>query len=130
MEKSFISMSDKNKKGYGAEKKVWDAVENAFSARECFAYWNYPIFHSDYDSRKEPDILLFDKELGITIIEVKGIRIDNIEFIQGHEWSYLNYFVEKVIPINKQNIKCMLCQNGILKYIINSRNVSWWPYRT
>lgn len=98
MNKAFIAMADKNKKGYGAEKKVWDAVEKSFSHRNSFAYWNYPVFDSGYNSRKEPDILLFDKELGITIIEVKGINIANIESINGHQWSYLNYFVEKGDP--------------------------------
>lgn len=94
----FISMAKRNKKGYVAEKIVWEAVKKTFAERECFAYWSFPIFNQKYNSRTEPDILIVDKDLGMTIIEVKGITIETIVSIQGHQWNYQNYYIDKGDP--------------------------------
>lgn len=82
----------REKNGSIAEKSVWDAVKANFKERSCIAYWNYPIFSEDYISRKEPDILILDKELGVIILEVKGLKIDNIVSINGHKWSYRDFY--------------------------------------
>ncbi|QIZ08501.1 UvrD-helicase domain-containing protein [Priestia megaterium] len=94
----FISTYMRKKKGSKAEGIVWKAFKSAFKERECLGYWNYPIFSADYSSRKEPDILLLDKNLGISIIEVKGITIDQIVSIQGHKWNYQNFYTEDGNP--------------------------------
>ncbi|MEW9053438.1 MAG: UvrD-helicase domain-containing protein [Neobacillus sp.] len=94
----FISTFMRKKKGSKAEGFVWEAVKAAFKNRECLGYWNYPIFSADYSSRKEPDILLIDKKLGISIIEVKGITIDQIVAIQGHKWVYQDFYSEEGNP--------------------------------
>jgi superfamily I DNA/RNA helicase len=94
----FISTFMRKKKGSKAEGIVWEALKNAFKERECRGYWNYPIFSADYSSRKEPDILLLDKQFGVTIIEVKGITIDQIVSIQGHKWNYQNFYTEDGNP--------------------------------
>ena len=63
--------------------KVWDAVKNVFSERESIGYWRYPLFLSIGDRRKEPDILLCDRYLGIIIIQVLDITIEQV--ISFHE---------------------------------------------
>ncbi|KAA0755209.1 DNA helicase UvrD [Bacillus sp. BF2-3] len=94
----FISTFVRKKKGSKAEGIVWESIKENFKERECLGYWNYPIFSADYSGRKEPDILLLDKELGINIIEVKGITIDQIVAIQGHKWVYQNFYMEEGNP--------------------------------
>ncbi|MGG3471227.1 UvrD-helicase domain-containing protein [Neobacillus pocheonensis] len=94
----FISTFMRKKKGSKAEGIVWEAFKAAFKKRECLGYWNYPIFSADYSSRKEPDILLLDKKLGMTIIEVKGITIDQIVAIHGHKWVYQDFYRQEGNP--------------------------------
>lgn len=94
----FISTYMRKKKGSKAEGIVWDAIKRAFKNRECLGYWNYPIFSQDFTGRKEPDILLLDKSLGITILEVKGISIDNIQAIEGHRWVYQDFYSDEGNP--------------------------------
>ena len=94
----FVSTYMRRKKGSKAEGIVWEAIKNAFKERDCLGYWNYPIFSPDFNGRKEPDILLLDKLLGITIIEIKGITIDNIEGIHGHQWVYQGFYTEEGNP--------------------------------
>lgn len=91
-------MAKRNKKGYVAEKIVWEALKKTFAERDCLAYWSFPIFNQKYNSRTEPDILIVDKDLGMTIIEVKGITIETIVSIQGHQWKYQNYYINKGDP--------------------------------
>jgi len=84
--------------GVSAEKKVWEAVKSTFAERNCLAYWRYPIFSAEGNFRKEPDILLLDRALGIIIIEVKGLRINQIQQINGHLWQYQNFYTSRGNP--------------------------------
>lgn len=68
------------------EKRVWDAVRNAFSDRECMGYSHYPLFKKTGEQRDEPDILVADKEVGLTVIEVRPYTIDQINEIVGEAW--------------------------------------------
>jgi superfamily I DNA and RNA helicase len=90
--RKFIATEPLGKTGEMAEKKVWDAVCEAFADRDCIAYWRYPIFSSCGNFRKEPDILIADFELGLTIIEVKAIAIDQIVAISGHRWDFQHFY--------------------------------------
>lgn len=115
----FISTYVKDKKGSKAEHIVWDAVKDSFYYRESIAYLNYPIFSADFMSRKEPDILLLDKELGAIIIEVKGITIDNLVSIQGHKWFYKDFYMDEGNPYQQAEqqmyglVDCLKEQRGI-----------------
>lgn len=71
---------------------IWDAVRNAFRERERVSYWRYPIFSKVGEHRKEPDILIVDQDLGLVIIEVKGLTIDQIKGIAGHRWEFKNFY--------------------------------------
>jgi superfamily I DNA and RNA helicase len=90
--RKFIATEPLGKSGETAEKMVWDAVCEAFADRVCIAYWRYPIFSSSGDFRKEPDILIVDFELGLVIIEVKAIAIDQIVAISGHRWEFQHFY--------------------------------------
>jgi hypothetical protein len=61
--REFITTEPLGASGEAGEQKVWDAVRSAFSDRNCIGYWRYPIFSKFGKIRKEPDILIADREL-------------------------------------------------------------------
>lgn len=96
--RKFITTETFGKSGQRGESRVWSAVKVAFADRECIAYWRYPIFSQVGKTRKEPDILIADFELGLIIIEVKSIKIDRIVAIQGHRWEFSNFYTSHANP--------------------------------
>src|SRR5690554_1473132 len=60
---------------------VWDSVKSSFRANRCVAYWRYPLFKKRGDQQKEPDILILDKELGVIVIEIRDIIIEEMSEI-------------------------------------------------
>lgn len=88
----FIETEPLGKAGETGEKIVWNAVKEAFSQRECLGYWRYPIFSQQGKYRKEPDILIADRQLGLIVIEVKSIAIAQLLNISGHQWEFQNYY--------------------------------------
>lgn len=84
--------------GNTGEETVWNAVCRGFISRKCFGYWRYPIFSQVGGYRKEADILIVDWELGLIIIEVKSLTIDQIITINGHRWEYQNFYVTSGHP--------------------------------
>ena len=87
---AFIETERSGAAGEAGELEVWDAVKRAFSGRDCLAYWRYPIF-SPGAARREPDILVLDKELGLVVIEVKSIYLEQLVKIDGYRWTLKNY---------------------------------------
>lgn len=87
----FITTEIIASRGQTGEKIVWDSLRRAFERRKCIAYWRYPIFNRD-KFRKEPDIVIADDRLGLIVIEVKAIAIEQIVGIQGHRWQYRNFY--------------------------------------
>jgi superfamily I DNA and RNA helicase len=63
------------------EFKVWSSLKQVFSQRECLAYWRYPLFARVGEIRKEPDILIVDRELGVIVIEIASIPAEEITSI-------------------------------------------------
>ncbi|MEL6438164.1 MAG: pentapeptide repeat-containing protein [Cyanobacteria bacterium J06621_8] len=94
----FIATEMISNQGEGGEKLVWDSLQRAFTGRRCLAYWRYPIFSQSGKARQEPDILLADAELGLLVIEVKGIRIEQLVRIEGHRWHYQNFYTASGNP--------------------------------
>lgn len=83
------------------EIEVLNAFDNYFRAyekKEWFGFLHHQAFYRNQDNnisgRYEPDLLIFEKNKGLTIVEVKGIRIENIKSINGQIWYY-NDFYEK-----------------------------------
>jgi hypothetical protein len=87
----FIETERANRPGEIAELTVWEHVKSAFAKRECLAYWHYPIFRKSATG-KEPDILILDKELGLIVLEVKGIRNEQLVRLEGERWHYRNFY--------------------------------------
>ena len=69
--------------GETGEQTVWEAVKRTFTDRGCLSYWRYPIFSTTGEARKEPDILIADPELGLIVIEVKSIRMEQLAASAG-----------------------------------------------
>ncbi len=88
----FIATEPLDNKGEAAERLVWQSIKKAFQDRMCLGYWRYPIFSQRDKLRKEPDILIADRNLGLIVIEVKAIEIDNLLAIRGHRWEYKNFY--------------------------------------
>lgn len=71
-----------------AGKRVWDSVRKSFSGRNCIAYWRYPIFSKRGENRKEPDIVIADKEKGLIVCEIVECKIEDIEQASYDQWEY------------------------------------------
>lgn len=71
------------KAGDHVEQQVWDAVRSGFAKRNCLGYWRYPIFSQVGEMRKEPDILIVDQELGVVVVEIISVTIEQIVAIDG-----------------------------------------------
>jgi hypothetical protein len=67
----FIETESVEQAGGAGEKEVWEALKQVFRHEDCLGYWHYPIFMGQGKTRKEPDILMVDLELGVMIVEVK-----------------------------------------------------------
>lgn len=95
---TFIETEFSNNPGDKGEKRVWDSVKNSYNDKKndgkCTAYWKYPLFTSVGQNRKEPDILIADKDHGITIIEIKSLRINQLVAVNGHIWQYKDFYEE------------------------------------
>jgi superfamily I DNA and RNA helicase len=94
----FIATEPLGTSGERGESKVWEAVKLAFTDRNCIAYWRYPIFSKAGKTRKEADILIADVELGLIVIEVKSMTIDQIVAINGHRWEFQNFYATYGYP--------------------------------
>ena len=86
----FITTEPLKANGEACEQKVWDAVRSAFSDRNCIGYWRYPIFSKVGEISKEPDILIAERELGLVVIEVMSVTIDQIVAINDDHWQLQN----------------------------------------
>ncbi|MCL1469924.1 pentapeptide repeat-containing protein [Argonema antarcticum] len=98
LSRKFITTESLGQSGQRGERKVWDTVKTDFVDRQCIAYWRYPIFSKVGKTRKEPDILIADFELGLIVIEVKSVTIDRIVAINGHRWEFRNFYIRDGNP--------------------------------
>ncbi|MBE9152512.1 DEAD/DEAH box helicase, partial [Coleofasciculus sp. LEGE 07092] len=96
--RKFITTEPLKDSGEVGEQKVWDATKSAFLERNCVAYWRYPIFSKVGELRKEPDILIADRELGLIVIEVRSVTIDQIAEISDRLWQFQNVATTEANP--------------------------------
>lgn len=80
----FIQTQEFGLAGEGGEKQVWEGVKEAFAGREALAFWRYPVVE---EKVREPDILILDAELGVIIIEVKSLPLQQIKRLSGYNWE-------------------------------------------
>jgi superfamily I DNA and RNA helicase len=112
IESQFIATELPGNGGESAEQRVWDAVRRSFRHRTCLAYWRYPIFSQTGKTRKEPDILIADRQWGLFILEVKAIAIEQILRIHGHQWQLQNFYTAQIDPYQQAENQL----NAILQY--------------
>ncbi|MGL4501599.1 MAG: DEAD/DEAH box helicase, partial [Planktothrix sp.] len=84
----FITTEPISESGKDCELKVWNAAKSAFSDRDCIGYWRYPLFAKVGEVRKEPDVLIADQELGVILIEIACVTIDQIVAVNGEQWQF------------------------------------------
>ncbi len=94
----FITTEPLKASTEAGEQKVWDSIKNAFSDRKCIAYWRYPIFSKVGEIRKEPDILIADREFGLSVIEILSVTIDQIAGINDGIWQLQNFYIIEANP--------------------------------
>lgn len=88
----FIDTEPLGLAGETGERLVWEKVKSAYAGKDCLGYLKYPLFPKGKDFRYEPDILLLDREYGAIINEVKGIQIEQLVTINGHQWEHQNFY--------------------------------------
>lgn len=130
----FIATELHAGKGVAGEKIVWDSIKRGFESRECIVYWRYPIF-SQARFRKEPDILIADYQLGLIVIEVKAIRIEQLVNIQGHRWQYQNFYTDSGNPYQQaeRQLFALLeysAREPLLKRQVTAKAIVALPYIT
>jgi superfamily I DNA and RNA helicase len=95
-----------------AQQQVWDAVRQAFSDRDCVGYWRYPIFAQVGEQRKEPDILLIDREWGVIVIETVVVAIAQIAAIdESGAWEMMpeaSFSHLQVYPLAEQQLRSLI----------------------
>ena len=119
MPSKFITTEPLYNSGEAGEKRVWDAICRSFADRQCIGYWRYPIFSQSKKYRKEPDILILDRALGLIIIEVKSININQILSITGHRWEYQNFYTNFGSPYQQAENQLF----ALLEYCKNEPNL-------
>ncbi|MDY7016024.1 MAG: DNA/RNA helicase, partial [Cyanobacteriota bacterium] len=94
------------------QQQVWDAVKQAFGDRDCIGYWRYPIFAKVGEERKEPDILIVDRELGVVVIETVAVAIAQIAAIdESGMWETIPDFPFshlRVYPLAEQQLRSVI----------------------
>lgn len=96
---TFIQGDNFERDGGNAEEIVWKKLKEALAGRDVLAYSRYPLFSRVGEKRKEPDVLILDRELGLIVIEVKAYRINDIEKIENNDWTMKNSYSRTVNPI-------------------------------
>lgn len=99
--------------GHEAELIVWGKMEKIFAERESFGFLHFPMFGESHSYRREIDVLIVDREIGVTVIEVKGISIRQIQNISGKVWTCKKgdetFTIEPYAQAERQ--MDMLCRN-------------------
>ncbi|QOT08456.1 UvrD-helicase domain-containing protein [Paenibacillus sp. JNUCC32] len=129
----FIPTTLKDTPGLDAELSVWNAITYAFDQQTTLAIHQFPMFFSNGTGRQEIDILIINELLGVCVIEVKGLKIDQITSIQGHHWSYTNFYEAQGNPYKQaENQMLMLCnhleKNPLLYRRLSKRIFVALPY--
>ena len=130
----FIATELFENPGEAGEKLVWDSIRRSFERRNCLAYWRYPIFNRDR-FRQEPDILIVDRLLGLIVIEVKAIKIEQLVGIRGHSWQYRDFYTDSGNPYQQAenqlfNILEYCDREPLLKRQVSARAMVALPYIT
>lgn len=98
----FIATCPFEGPGARAEEIVWEKLKEALKEDEVLAYYQYPLFVGSEECKRQPDILIFHRQWGIMIIEVKGLEMKQIKKVRGGQWEVKGYFDKPYINPGKQ----------------------------
>ena len=87
-ERKFITSEPISNDKQDTHDKIWKSTKEGFAHRDCIGYWRYPLFSKIGEVRKEPDIVIVDRELGLIILEIENITIDQLVGINGDQWEF------------------------------------------
>lgn len=108
----FIKTELTDSPGLIEEKKVWNAITEVLNTNESIVIHHFPMFFSKSSGRREIDILIVNKKLGICVVEVKGLTINQITKIQAHTWYYNDFYEQQGNPYQQaENQLFMLCDD-------------------
>lgn len=124
MSMMFISSNIKTAPGIKDELKVWNMLKQSFSSDSAFAIHHYPMFYSSGAVRREIDILFVHKQLGLFVIEVKGLEIDQIEKIQAHWWYFKNFRTDKEAPYQQAFNQMMMLTNDLENKVMLPKQIN------
>ncbi|MGM0775942.1 MAG: UvrD-helicase domain-containing protein [Bacillota bacterium] len=123
----FIPTSLTDAPGLKAELDAWKAITLAFDEKSALAIHHYPMFFSNGAGRREIDILIVHPQLGVCVIEVKGININQLKGIEGHKWTYKDYYEDQSSPFeqaeNQLNMLCSFLEENPILYRRFSKRV-------
>ena len=98
----FIATEFLNISGEHGERRIWEAVIKAFKGSgDGMGFLNYTDYNHAQQSRVQPDILLVDRDLGLTVIEVKSCRIEQIVAVRGNQWVMQNFYSSTLTPLKQ-----------------------------
>ncbi|MDR3403550.1 MAG: ATP-binding domain-containing protein [Chthoniobacter sp.] len=98
--------------GSKAELQVLNALRSALSDRmHCDVYAQFPVREGYV---RVPDFLILDRELGLILLEVKGLLAAQVGAVAGDCWQVKDYFGKQEINPFRQGMDAldMLCAHG------------------
>ncbi|BAZ07949.1 DEAD/DEAH box helicase [Calothrix sp. NIES-3974] len=81
------------------EQNIWKAIKNAFANSECIGYWRYPIFAKVGEKYQEPDILIICQSLGLIVMNILSVNLEQIVTINQENWQLQNFPQVEVNPV-------------------------------
>jgi superfamily I DNA and RNA helicase len=126
----FITIEAIPQSQQDSSQKVWDAVKTVFSEGESIGYWGYPLFIKVANQFQGPDILIADRYLGLIIVNVLAINIEQvISYNQGN--LELQNFTYNPIEITQKYAQILRAKGDKLNKIrdkITARSLLIFPY--
>lgn len=120
----FISSTMKLGAGLKYEIEVWNTLKKTFQKDEAIAIHHYPMFFNAGATSREIDILFLHQQLGLFVIEVKGVPIQKIDKIQGHRWYFKNFRSESEAPYQQANQQMYMLVNDLNKNLLVGKRLN------
>lgn len=111
------TIPDTDAPGIDAENDVMERLKDAFGPGDKgVIYYRFPIKDRAGERfDKEPDFVILDEKNGLTVVEVKGYTIKQIEKIEGQVWSLNNCSQDTSRPYSQAREQAFFIQSYFLK---------------
>ncbi|TKI46246.1 UvrD-helicase domain-containing protein [Lysinibacillus tabacifolii] len=122
----FYSSRDPNDVGISHEIFVFEKLREAYKGEHAFGINGFPMFYENGHTNRDIDILFGHKHLGLFVIEVKGIEIDDIIRIRSHNWEMAEGFYCEVMQPFAQALKQrFMLEKYLNKYLQLGKKVNF-----